>query len=43
MRAEAALRQSEENLRNQAQELEQQLLASGPTRGGRRADRINGP
>lgn len=28
-RAEAALRQSEENLRNQAQELEQQLLASG--------------
>jgi signal transduction histidine kinase len=29
MRAEAALRQSEENLRNQAQELEQQLLASG--------------
>jgi PAS domain S-box-containing protein len=29
MRAEAALRQSEEHLRNQAQELEQQLLASG--------------
>jgi signal transduction histidine kinase len=29
MRAEEALRQSEENLRNQAQELEQQLLASG--------------
>jgi signal transduction histidine kinase len=29
MRAEAALRQSEESLRNQAQELEQQLLASG--------------
>jgi PAS domain S-box-containing protein len=29
MRAEAALRQSEENLRNQAQQLEQQLLASG--------------
>ena len=29
MRAEAALRQSEENLRNQAEELEQQLLASG--------------
>jgi PAS domain S-box-containing protein len=29
MRAEAALRQSEEDLRNQAQELEQQLLASG--------------
>jgi PAS domain S-box-containing protein len=29
MRAEAGLRQSEEHLRNQAQELEQQLLASG--------------
>src|SRR6185503_1792656 len=29
MRAEAALRQSEEHLRHQAQELEQQLLASG--------------
>ena len=29
VRAEAALRQSEEHLRNQAQELEQQLLASG--------------
>jgi len=29
MRAEAALRRSEENLRNQAEELEQQLLASG--------------
>ena len=29
MRAEAALRQSEENLRTQAQELEEQLLASG--------------
>ena len=29
MRAEEALRQSEEHLRNQAQELEQQLLASG--------------
>jgi signal transduction histidine kinase len=29
MRTEAALRQSEESLRNQAQELEQQLLASG--------------
>jgi signal transduction histidine kinase len=29
MRAEAAVRQSEEHLRNQAQELEQQLLASG--------------
>jgi PAS domain S-box-containing protein len=29
MRAEAALRQSEEHLRNQAQQLEQQLLASG--------------
>jgi PAS domain S-box-containing protein len=29
MRAEAALRESEEHLRNQAQELEQQLLASG--------------
>ena len=29
MRAEAALRQSEEHLRTQAQELEQQLLASG--------------
>lgn len=29
MRAEAALRQSEEHLRNQAQELERQLLASG--------------
>jgi PAS domain S-box-containing protein len=29
MRAETALRQSEEHLRNQAQELEQQLLASG--------------
>jgi PAS domain S-box-containing protein len=29
VRAEAALRQSEENLRNQAQELERQLLASG--------------
>lgn len=29
MRAEDALRQSEENLRNQAQALEQQLLASG--------------
>jgi signal transduction histidine kinase len=29
MRAEAALRRSEEHLRNQAQELEQQLLASG--------------
>jgi PAS domain S-box-containing protein len=29
IRAEAALRQSEEHLRNQAQELEQQLLASG--------------
>ncbi|MGH7854905.1 MAG: ATP-binding protein, partial [Candidatus Binatia bacterium] len=29
MRAEDALRQSEEHLRNQAQELEQQLLASG--------------
>jgi signal transduction histidine kinase len=29
MHAEAALRQSEEHLRNQAQELEQQLLASG--------------
>ena len=29
MRAEAALRQSEEHLRNQAHELEQQLLASG--------------
>ena len=29
MRAEAALRQSEEHLRNQAQELELQLLASG--------------
>jgi PAS domain S-box-containing protein len=29
MRAEAALRRSEENLRNQAQELERQLLASG--------------
>lgn len=29
MRAETALRQSEENLRNQAQELERQLLASG--------------
>ncbi|HVO93504.1 MAG TPA: ATP-binding protein [Terriglobales bacterium] len=29
MRAEAALRQSEEHLRNQAQALEQQLLASG--------------
>lgn len=29
LRAEAALRRSEENLRNQAQELERQLLASG--------------
>ena len=29
MRAEAALRQSEEHLRNQAKQLEQQLLASG--------------
>jgi signal transduction histidine kinase len=29
MRAETSLRQSEEHLRNQAQELEQQLLASG--------------
>lgn len=29
LRAEAALRQSEEHLRNQAQELERQLLASG--------------
>jgi PAS domain S-box-containing protein len=29
MRAEAALRESEEHLRNQAQQLEQQLLASG--------------
>ncbi len=29
IRAQAALRQSEEHLRNQAQELEQQLLASG--------------
>jgi PAS domain S-box-containing protein len=29
MRAEAALRESEEHLRNQAQELERQLLASG--------------
>jgi PAS domain S-box-containing protein len=29
MRAEAALRQSEDNLRRQAQELEQQLVASG--------------
>lgn len=29
MRAEAALRQSEEDLRNQAKQLEQQLLASG--------------
>ena len=29
MRAEVALRQSEEHLRNQAQQLEQQLLASG--------------
>ncbi|HET9916159.1 MAG TPA: ATP-binding protein, partial [Candidatus Binatia bacterium] len=29
MRAEAALRQSEEHMRNQAQELERQLLASG--------------